>query len=86
MAFEVTVSGGTIITVVPSDSGDCTLSIDDVEYPIGESAKAGGLISSIAEVEAPEHERILRTCIDCQGRRYCITNGCANTPCGWICD
>ena len=25
-------------------------------------------------------------CIDCNGKRYCITNGCANTPCGWICD
>ncbi len=27
----------------------------------------------------------LRTCINCKGRRYCIKNGCANTPCGWIC-
>jgi hypothetical protein len=26
-----------------------------------------------------------RTCIICNGRRYCITNGCAGTPCGWIC-
>jgi len=27
----------------------------------------------------------LRPCIVCQGRTYCITGGCANTPCGWIC-
>ena len=31
-----------------------------------------------------EHS-ILRTCINCRGRQYCITGGCARTPCGWIC-
>lgn len=31
-------------------------------------------------------EGVMRRCIICRGRRYCITRGCANTPCGWICD
>ena len=26
-----------------------------------------------------------RTCISCKGKVYCVTNACANTPCGWIC-
>ncbi|MFK3789914.1 hypothetical protein ACI2KO_06585 [Pseudomonas piscis] len=29
---------------------------------------------------------IMRTCIVCGPRWYCITNGCAYTPCGSICD
>ena len=28
---------------------------------------------------------IRRTCIVCGGYSYCISGGCANTPCGWIC-
>ena len=38
---------------------------------------------------APEdsaEKSLLRYCIICGGRRYCVTNACANTPCGWICD
>ncbi|MFN8432179.1 MAG: hypothetical protein U0V04_19515 [Spirosomataceae bacterium] len=45
-------------------------------------------ISSLEPIEyqkANDEEALLRTCINCNGRRYCITNGCANTPCGWIC-
>ncbi|MEI4968020.1 hypothetical protein [Aeromonas caviae] len=26
-----------------------------------------------------------RTCITCGSRYYCATNGCMNTPCGWVC-
>jgi len=26
-----------------------------------------------------------KSCIRCGGKYYCITSGCANTPCGWIC-
>lgn len=26
-----------------------------------------------------------RVCIPCDDKYYCITSGCANTPCGWIC-
>ena len=33
-----------------------------------------------------EPSGIRKKCIECKGKRYCITNGCANTPCGWICD
>jgi hypothetical protein len=29
---------------------------------------------------------ILRTCHTCNGRRCCVTNGCLNCGCGWICD
>tara|TARA_Y100000588_G_scaffold329521_1_gene365803 strand:+ start:671 stop:1018 length:348 start_codon:yes stop_codon:yes gene_type:complete len=36
--------------------------------------------------ETKDNVGILRRCIVCGPRRYCITNGCANTPCGWICD
>lgn len=28
----------------------------------------------------------LKKCIYCDGKPYCATNGCINTPCGWICD
>ncbi|MBK8214179.1 MAG: hypothetical protein IPK71_10575 [Myxococcales bacterium] len=35
---------------------------------------------------APPSDAAKRTCIECAGRYYCITNGCANTPCGSICD
>jgi hypothetical protein len=73
------------ITVVPNGKGDCSLSIDGKEYPVA-LGKVGGEVLSISEVANPDHERVMRTCIDCQGRTYCITNGCANTPCGWICD
>lgn len=27
-----------------------------------------------------------RTCRTCGSRYYCATNGCINTPCGWVCD
>ncbi len=46
---------------------------------------------SIVEVEEVEFEEnkeskeALKTCINCNGRRYCMSGGCANTPCGWIC-
>lgn len=28
---------------------------------------------------------IKRTCITCGSRYYCATNGCINSPCGWVC-
>ena len=30
-------------------------------------------------------KELRRVCIVCEDKYYCITNGCANTPCGWIC-
>lgn len=86
MAFEVKTSDGVLITVAPSGMGDCVLSIDGKEHPMGTVNAPGGDVVSVAEIPEPDHERVLRRCIDCQGRTYCITNGCANTPCGWICD
>lgn len=28
---------------------------------------------------------VARRCAVCKGRRYCVTNGCINTGCGWLC-
>jgi hypothetical protein len=28
----------------------------------------------------------LRTCSVCNGKHYCVTNGCVNIGCGWLCD
>lgn len=36
-------------------------------------------------IEENQEKGAKRTCIVCGSRYYCITNGCANTPCGWIC-
>lgn len=41
----------------------------------------------IEENQAPDvKELAFRRCIVCGGRWYCVTNACARTPCGWICD
>lgn len=29
---------------------------------------------------------VLQTCSVCNGVPYCITNGCVNMGCGWLCD
>jgi len=29
---------------------------------------------------------IMTNCMDCNGQSCCITNGCGNCGCGWICD
>jgi len=40
----------------------------------------------LAKHESSENKAVLlRTCINCNGRQYCMSGGCANTPCGWIC-
>jgi len=36
-------------------------------------------------IEVKDDEGIIRRCIICRSRYYCITRGCARTPCGWIC-
>ncbi|MBF0384041.1 MAG: hypothetical protein HQL69_23750 [Magnetococcales bacterium] len=41
-------------------------------------------VKSVSETKG--NTGILKRCITCGPRYYCITNGCANTPCGWICD
>jgi len=41
---------------------------------------------SFAANEQPDIEvEAGKRCINCNGRRICISNGCANTACGWIC-
>lgn len=40
----------------------------------------------IEKKQAPnQEESSLRRCIICGPRYYCISGGCLNTPCGWIC-
>nr|WP_067056283.1 hypothetical protein [Mucilaginibacter sp. L294] len=49
--------------------------------------KALALITEVNKSDFIEKDSEgLQNCINCGGITYCITNGCANTPCGWICD
>ena len=73
--------------VIDLEGNTNTNSIDETNLKISEirivepvsKAKSG-------EVFKQEINGVDRYCIICGGRTYCITNGCANTPCGWICD
>ena len=69
-AFKFTIVDSELEIKTQDGAEDEIISTEEIEYKT----------SSKNEIEP------LRTCINCQGRRYCITNGCANTPCGWICD
>ncbi len=97
-AFKLQLKSGDTIEIHMTDS-NCELSIDDKpsfsinfdgsELKITKLNDSNDEILSSEEIEYQSTKRgvePLRKCINCQGRTYCITNGCANTPCGWICD
>lgn len=79
---------------------DVTITVEDnkvnIQAPAGtdiivdkiQAKKIETMACGKGKAEGTETDKIgiLRTCINCQGKRYCVTDSCANTPCGWICD
>ena len=96
-AFKLNFKSGNSIEVHMKNA-NCELSVDDKTFSLSLSRSELQIfkkrdfdeeIVSSEEIESqtPSSDVApLRRCINCQGRTYCITGGCANTPCGWICD
>ncbi|GAB3742342.1 hypothetical protein [Spirosoma lituiforme] len=69
-----------------SEKGDINITQKTI-YSTSTAINSGLNIVNIERIELANFPvNILTNCISCNGNRYCITNGCTNTPCGWICD
>ena len=97
-AYKLELKSGNYIEIHLNKT-ECELTIDDIpsfliningqDIKITKLPKSKEDVLSFEEIEYisfMDAVEPLRKCIDCNGRRYCITNGCANTPCGSICD
>lgn len=94
--YLVTLNDGTQLEIVPNDNDELVLDIGGtsllisydkmtIKGPVTSSPFIDSQIISLSTIESEEDDGAKKKCIDCEGRTYCITNGCANTPCGWIC-
>jgi hypothetical protein len=52
---------------------------------IKESNETIQKVETSDRVESKAVEGVLRACCRIGNRYWCINQGCANTPCGWIC-
>lgn len=89
--------GSEAFTVVPDDRdweveiGDVTLSVANNAVTIAPMEALSGISISAARVQKPNKMtdqpmfHAGKKGIICDGKRYCATNGCIMTPCGWLC-
>jgi hypothetical protein len=97
--YDLKIDGETI-TVKIENGKTAELFLDDEKVTIDFDGNVGGnasLVQNVSRLDnAPsitkssatdkaEIDGILRTCCRLGNRRWCISGGCANTPCGWIC-
>ena len=98
--YLITLDGDTQIEALPNDTGNLAFDIGETKVSISSwrIVITGSVPSSVSiaaqKVSEPNANtkttnaidaRGRKKCIDCEGKRYCATNGCINTPCGWLC-
>src|SRR5690606_17313829 len=73
---EVSIVNGVVSSSVSFKSSLYVTDVKEAEVEKGKSA------NPINEEGVGVNKR---TCITCGSRYYCATNGCINSPCGWVC-
>jgi len=73
---------GDDFSVATTSHKDVAPSVSLLSAAIVKSESPTKLSEGAEKIDGPG---IQRTCITCNGKYYCATNGCMNTPCGWVC-
>lgn len=84
---QTVISHGKVEVIVDLDGEEINakVSAGGVEI-VGVSAKELDTSIKSDAAEITEGADILRRCRSCNGSQCCVSNGCVNCGCGWVCD